>query len=178
MIEPDIPKINDEIAGKFQKIKASLDTSCSAVELFETLLEKIMAEFGIPFIWLSLIRLPETAGLQKTLEASALLRDRLNVIDLTLFLEVIPNTSSPLLMNGDLRPFFRLMPHNRKYFIRSLAVSPITLHGRLIGSLNHGDSSPTRYEPGMDSTLLMHLARSVSERLTCLLPRFPAMDHL
>ncbi len=73
MNEPDIPKINDEIARKFRKIKADLAARRSAVELFEALLAKIETEFGIPFVWLSLIRLPETAGLLKSLEASTLL---------------------------------------------------------------------------------------------------------
>ncbi len=170
MNQPDILTINDEIARKFRKITADIATRRSAVELFETLLGKIETEFGIPFVWLSLIRLPETAGLLNSLEASALLGDRLNSIDRTRFLEIIPAAASPLLVNGDLRPFFRLLPLNRKYFIRSLAVAPLTLHGGLIGSMNHGDASPARYEPGMDTTLLMHLARSVSDHLTHLLP--------
>jgi uncharacterized protein YigA (DUF484 family) len=170
MNETDIPTINDEIARKFRKIKVGLTASQSAVELFEALLARIETEFGIPFVWLSLIRLPETAGLLKSLEASALLCDRLNSIERTRFMEILPDAASPLLVSGDLRPFFRLLPQNQKYFIRSLAVSPITLHGRLIGSMNHGDASPTRYEPGMDTTLLKQLARSVSNRLARLLP--------
>jgi uncharacterized protein YigA (DUF484 family) len=170
MNEPDIPKINDEIARKFRKIKADLTSRQSAVALFEALFAEIETQFGIPFVWLSLIRLPETAGLLKSLEASALLCERLNSIEQARFLEIIPDATSTLLVNGDLQPFFRLLPRNRKYFIRSLAVSPITLHGRLIGSMNHGDTSSTRYKPGMDTTLLMQLARSVSDRLTRLLP--------
>lgn len=167
---PDIPKINEGIARKFRKIEADLSLRRSAVELFEALLADIQTEFSIPFVWLSLIRLPEMTGLRKSLEASPLLRDRLNVIDSALFLEVVPSVAPPLLVSGDLRPFFRLLPSNRKYFIRSIAVSPLTLHSRLIGSLNQGDSSLGRYEPGMDTTLLMHLAQSVSDRLSHLLP--------
>ena len=34
------------------------------------------------------------------------------------------------------------------------------------------DTSPACYEPGMDTTLLMHLSRSVSENLARLLPPF------
>ncbi|MEK7827893.1 MAG: hypothetical protein AAB299_09220, partial [Thermodesulfobacteriota bacterium] len=44
------------------------------------------------------------------------------------------------------------------------------LHGRLIGSLNNGDASPERYRPGMGTTLLDHLAATVSRRLSELLP--------
>ncbi len=170
MNEPDIMTINDEIARKFRKIEGDLRISRSAAGLFETLLARMGTEFGIPFVWLSFVRVPETAGLLTSLGRSPLLRDRLNSIEEARFLEVIPDAGPPLLVNGDLRPFFRLLPQNRKYLLRSLAVSPLTLHGRLIGSLNHGDSSPARYEPGMDTALLMRLARSVSASLAGLLP--------
>jgi uncharacterized protein YigA (DUF484 family) len=40
----------------------------------------------------------------------------------------------------------------------------------LIGSLNHGDASPDRYRPGMDTTLLNHLALTVSDQLSRLSP--------
>jgi uncharacterized protein YigA (DUF484 family) len=166
----DITTINDEIAHKFRKIEAGLSARRSAAELFEALFVGLETEFGIPFVWLSLIRLPETAGLRKSVEASAFLRDRLNSIDKTPFLEIVPDFAAPLLVSGDLRPFFRLLPCTRKYLIRSLAVSPITLRGTPIGSINHGDASPARYEPGMDTTLLRHLARSVSVSLAKLLP--------
>ncbi|MBA4424117.1 MAG: hypothetical protein C0390_13635 [Syntrophus sp. (in: bacteria)] len=171
---PDIPKINEGIARKFRKIEADLSLCGSAVELFEMLFVDIQTEFSIPFVWFSLIRLPETTGLRKSLEASPLLRHRLNLIENALFLEVIPDSAHPLLVNGDLRPFFRLLPPNRKYLIRSLAVSPFTLHGRLVGSLNQGDSSLGRYEPDMDTALLMHLAQSVSDSLSRLVP---SEDH-
>ncbi len=182
MSGPDIPKINEGIARKFLKIETDLGLRGSALELFEALLSDIQTDFGIPFVWLSLIRLTETSGLRKSLEASPLLRDRLNLIENALFLEIAPRVAPPLLAGGDLaggdlKPFFRLLPPNRKYFIRSIAVSPLTLHGRLIGSLNQGDSSPERYEPGMDTTLLMHLAQSVSDRLSALLPSQKRSRH-
>jgi uncharacterized protein YigA (DUF484 family) len=167
---PDIPTINEEITRKYRKIETHLALCRSAMELFEALLADIQTEFGIPFVWLSLIRIPSMTGLQKSLEASPLLQDRLNLIEKAPFIEVVPDGATPLLFSGDLRPFFRLLPHRRQYFIRSLAVSPLTLRGRLIGSLNQGDSSPEHYHPGMDTTLLMHLAQRVSDRLSHLLP--------
>jgi uncharacterized protein YigA (DUF484 family) len=166
----DIPKINEEIAQKFMKIEVNIAARRTAVDLFETLLSEIEAEFGIPFVWLSILRLPETTGLVNALATSDMLSERLNLLAEERFLEIIPAASCPLLVSGHLGPFFRLMPHNRKYFIRSLAVSPITVRGKLVGSVNHGDPSPSRYEPGMDTTLLTHLARCVSDRLSVILP--------
>jgi uncharacterized protein YigA (DUF484 family) len=166
----DIPQINDEIALKFGRIEADLSTGGGVVKFFERLFAKTETEFGVPYVWLSFIPKPETDILLKLLGESDLC-ERLNVIDTESFLKIIPNAAHPLLANGDLRPFFRLMPPNRKYFIRSLAVSPLTLHGRLIGSINYGDASPERYNQEMDATLLNHLARSVSEQLAHFFPR-------
>jgi uncharacterized protein YigA (DUF484 family) len=170
MNDPEILKINEEIAQKFRKVGEGLAGRRTAVELFETLLTAIGAEFCIPFVWLSVIRRPETADLLRELEQSELLHNQLNVIDEETFLEVTGGGTAPLLANGDLRPFYRLLPPNPKYFIRSLAVAPLFLHGLLVASLNHGDASPVRYQPGMDTALLGRLAGKVSEHLSRILP--------
>ena len=169
MNDPDILKMNDELARKFGKIEADLISCREIGELFERLLSESGETFGIPFVWLSILSDPETETLLRILNDSELLRNRLNVIEPSSFLEVCPDGPSSVIASGDLRPFFRLMPPNVKYFIRSLAVAPLALHGRPIGSLNHGDASPERYEPGMGTTLLDHLAATVSSRLSDLL---------
>jgi len=169
MNEADIPRINDEIACKFLKIEADLRIHRSARELLEGLITAIETEFAIPYVWLSILRVEEAAGLLKTLAASDFISDRLNIIEEEAFREVVPDSTTPLLACGDLRRLFRLLPPSKKYFIRSLAIAPLTFRGRLIGSLNHGDHSPGRYQPDMNTSLLQHLARTVSERLTLLL---------
>jgi len=52
-----------------------------------------------------------------------------------------------------------------------VAIAPVTLHTFPIGSLNHGDSSPLRYQPGMDTSLLAHMAAEVSALLSGILSR-------
>ena len=170
MNDPDIVKANDEIARKFRGIEADLAVCRGIGELFEKLILGSEEAFGVPFVWLSLLRRPETEAILKPLRKSDVLRDRINIIAPTPFLEIFPDVAHPLLASGDLRPFFRLMPPNVKYFLRSLAIAPLTRHDCLIGSLNHGDASPDRYRPGMDTNLLDHLARTVSEQLSRLLP--------
>jgi two-component system cell cycle response regulator len=170
MNEPDIRKTNDEIARKFGGIEADLAVCRGIGELFERLLWGSEEAFGVPFVWLSLLRSPETEALLNLLRESDILQDRINIIAPAPFLEILPDVANPLLASGDLRPFFRLMPPNVKYFLRSLAIAPLTRHGCLIGSLNHGDASPDRYRPGMETALLDHLARTVSEQISRLLP--------
>jgi uncharacterized protein YigA (DUF484 family) len=170
MNDPDILKANDAIARKFGGIEADLAVCRGTGELFERLLSGSGEAFGIPFVWLSILRSPETETLIRILNDSELLRNRLNVIEPPSFLEICADGPSSVIASGDLRPFFRLMPPNVKYFIRSLAVTPLSLQGVMIGSLNHGDASPERYRPGMDTALLDHLAATVSRRLSELLP--------
>jgi two-component system cell cycle response regulator len=170
MNDLDILKTNDEIARKFGGIEADLAVCRGIGELFERLLSGSEEAFGVPFVWLSLLRRPETEALLNLLGKSDILRDRINIIAPAPFLEILPDVARPLLASGDLRPFFRLMPPNVKYFLRSLAIAPLTRHGVLIGSLNHGDASPDRYRPEMDTALLDHMARTVSEQLSRFLP--------
>lgn len=175
---PDIRKTNEEIARKFGEIEADLALCTEIGELFEQLLLGSEEAFGVPFVWLSLLRKKETEALSGLLAESDILRDRINIIDPAPFHEILPDAAHPLLASGDLRPFFRLMPPNVKYFLRSLAIAPLTCDGRLIGSLNHGDASPDRYDSGMETALLDHLAKMVSEHLSRLLPPGDPLDLL
>jgi hypothetical protein len=101
----------------------------------------------------------EVADLIKMLESSKALKERLNVIDKDAFLNLIANETQPILISGDLKPYYQILPQGQMYFIRSLAIAPLTLDGEIIGSLNQADLSRLRYRPGMD-TRLYGLAQS------------------
>jgi uncharacterized protein YigA (DUF484 family) len=160
---------NQEIADKFARIEAELPLFSELKELFEKLLLRLQEEFFIPFVWLSIINLPDAGGLAQSLAESEILIDRLNIIDETPFLELASQGEMPVLANKDLHPFYRLFPKNKKFFIKSIAVAPIMFDGRIIGSINYGDAANMRYEPDMDTSLLRHLAGAVSSCLTGLL---------
>jgi len=164
---------NNEIAEKFYAIEQSLASFTDARDLFEKLVPRLHVEFSIPFVWISIIRRPETSHLIRLLESSALLKDHLNLIDEAVFLGLAADVK-PVLANRDLRPFYRLFPKEKKYFIKSIAVVPIALNGRIIGSINHGDASHTRYEPDLDTSLLERLSGSLSSCLSRLIPPDPA----
>lgn len=161
---------NDEIARKFRGIEKDLMVCREIGELVAELLSGSEAAFGVPFVWLSLLAGPETEALLALMEKDGL-RDRVNILSAASFLEIVPDDGHTLLASGDLKPFFRLLPPQIKYLIRSLAVAPLFRSGCLVGSLNHGDTSAARYRPGMDTALLDHLARTVSERIEQLLPQ-------
>jgi GAF domain-containing protein len=171
----ELKRKNQEIAEKFQEIEEKLSSAGDPVGLFEGWMSGMAEAFGIPFLWISLIQNPENEPLIKVLKSSAILGERLNVVDGTVFAALAPNGVAPVLATGELRPFYRLLPRN-KYFIRSLAVAPITLHGRVVGTLNHGDSSPARYAPEMDTSLLQGLASRLSSRLSLLLKEYAPLS--
>lgn len=153
---------NEEIAKKFFEIEVSILSILDFEGLLERLLSEIREKFGIPCVWISLIEKSEISDLVQTLAFSKDLKERLNLIDRKTFLRLTDNRTTPLLLNGDLHPFHPMLPKGQLNFIRSLAVSPITLHGEIIGSLNQADFSPLRYRPGMDTQLLEQLAVKVS----------------
>lgn len=153
---------NEDISQRFFEVEVSILSTLNFRDFFERLLTEIKEKFDIPYVWLSLIDENDVVPLIGELASSNIIRERLSIIERKLFTEVTGNTEGPLLINEDLRPFYRMFPPNEKYLIRSLAILPITLNGEIIGSLNHGDPSAHRYVPGMDTALLERLAVKIS----------------
>jgi diguanylate cyclase (GGDEF)-like protein len=158
----EVLRINEEIGRTFFEIEVSILSILNFRDLFERLLTEIREKFGVPYVWMTMVKDSEISDLIETLEASKNLRERLNLLDRETFLGLIENRTTPLLVNGDLMPYYPLLPKGQMHFIRSLAVAPITFHGEIIGSLNQADLSPLRYRPGMDTRLLERLAVKVS----------------
>ena len=155
-------RINEETAQKFFEIEVSILSILNFKDLFERLLTEIKDKFGVPYVWISMIDQSEVSDLIKTLESSEILKERLNVVDKNTFMSLVENRTKPLLVSGDLKPYYQLLPQGQMYFIRSLALTPLALDGEIIGSLNQADLSRLRYRPGMDTRLLEQLAVKVS----------------
>jgi len=160
----DMLKINEEIARKFSEVETALESACSPAELLVILLRQMGTVFDIPYIWLTFVNRQGEEDMQSILAMPDYLREQVGGIDEESFDEILPRRI-PVLANENLRPFYKLFPQNRKYFLKSIAVVPLILRGRLIGSLNLGDASPERYSAGMDTSLLQQLADKISERL-------------
>ena len=155
-------RVNEEIAQRFFEIEISILSILNFKDLFEKLLTEIREKFGVPYVWISMIDKSEVSDLLQSLESSKILKERLNVVDKNTFLDLVENETKPILVSGDLKPYYQLLPQGQMYFIRSLAIAPITLDGEIIGSLNQADLSRLRYRPGMDTRLLERLAVKVS----------------
>ena len=155
-------KENDAITRKFNAIETRILSILNFKDLFEVLLSEIQDKFSIPYVWISLIEQSELSDLIKTLEASEALRERINTTTRETFEALVGTDMAPKLVNADLKPYFRLLPPKRKFFIKSLAMIPLSLDGKVIGSLNQADFSQKRYQPGIDTSLLEILAVKVS----------------
>lgn len=155
-------KQNEEITQKFHKVESEILSILNFRDFFEGLLTSIRDTFNIPYVWISLLQGTEVQELMADMDASDMLKEKTNIIDSRYFLELINNDMMPLLANDDLKPFYKLLPPNQKYLLKSIAIAPISLDGDIIGSLNQGDISPQRFEPGIDTSLLAQLAIKVS----------------
>lgn len=161
----DILRINTEIASRFGEVRKHIEKCNSITDLFETWYLKVGEVFSIPFLWITIFNEEITLSLRESLERSEILKDRINLIDRKCFEGLTGGQKGPILVNGDIRPYFVLLPR-QKYLLHSMALAPFEMNGEIMGSLNHGDSSPTRYSPEMDTTLLAAFVRDLSLRLT------------
>lgn len=153
---------NEKTTKKFQTVETEILSILNFKDLFEVLLTEIRQEFDVPYVWISMIRDSEVQNLIESLGKSEILKEHMNIVRRKPFMELIGDFKSPILVNTNLKPYFKLLPRNKKFFIKSLAVAPITLDGQIIGSLNQADSSPTRFQPGIDTSLLEQLSLKVS----------------
>jgi len=161
----DINSINTKIAISFGKIETGLLEATDIARLFEILFAGIEKEFEVPFVWLTLTDTVNNKPIIATIKSSDVLQDRLKVITPELFHEILPAGLKPVLVNKDLQPYYKLLPSDRKYFVKSLALVPFKMNDEIAGSWNNGDAYYDRYTPDMETNLLQNLSHSVSLRL-------------
>lgn len=159
-------KANEELTRRFTQLEWSLTSYQNRLNLFAGLLRQIQQEFDIPYVWFSLIDSPDLSELIGLMKLSPFLLERQNLIEKNAFTELVGPGTTPLLTNGNMRPYYVLLPPKVKYFMKSLCIAPISCRGKVIGSFNHADYCPYRYQQGMDFTLLEDLMRKISARLT------------
>jgi uncharacterized protein YigA (DUF484 family) len=162
----DIERINAKIAASFGKIETGLSEAKNIAGLFKILFAKIEKEFEIPYVWLTLTDTVNNKPIIAAIRSSDVLQDRLKVITPELFHEILPAGLRPVLANKNLQMYYKLLPSNRKYFVKSLALVPFKVNDEIAGSWNNGDACHDRYTPDMETNLLQNLAHSVSMRLT------------
>ena len=167
--EEHLKRINEIIAERFHKIEERVHAAQTVADLFEQLLDGIEKEFNIPFVWISLADHDDAAPLIEDVQKSDFLQNRFSVVSPELLDQILSGGQKPVLANKDLLPFYRLLPPSRKYFVKSIAVIPFVLNGRVAGTWNNGDADESRYHPDMKTDLIESLAGQISQKLTCLI---------
>jgi hypothetical protein len=162
----EIRRINLEISMKFSNIEVHISHAKSIAGLFEILFAAIEKEFAVPFVWLTLVDNEKAAPAITAVKSSGLLKDRLNVISPALLEHILPAGLQPVLVNKELQLYYKLLPPANKFFVKSLAIIPLSISGEVAGSWNNGDVLSDRYTPDMDTALLQKLGQKVSLRLT------------
>ncbi|MDY6791674.1 MAG: DUF484 family protein [Thermodesulfobacteriota bacterium] len=155
-------KLNDETTRKFFEIEKRILSILNYKDLFETLLDEIKKKFSMPYVWISLIDKSEVMRFIEHLESSEILKQNMNVVDKNTFLKLIGTNTTPILINDNLKAFAELIPRQDRYTIRSIAISPISFDGEIIGSLNQAHILPGHFKPGLDTSSLEQLAVKVS----------------
>ena len=153
---------NDEITRKFFEIEKRILSILNYKDLFEVLLGEIRNKFAMPCVWISIIENSDLSCFIQSLESSEILNKNINIIDKNTFFKLVGTKTTPLLINDNLKAFYRLIPRQDRYAIRSIAISPISLDGEIIGSLNQAHISPEHFKPGIDTSSLEQLAVKVS----------------
>ena len=164
--EDKLKQVNEEIARRFTSIKNKLNGASDIAGMLETLFDEVENEFQIPFVWLTLINENKNATVIEAVKSSDKLKTRLNLISRAVFDELLKEGVKPVLINNNLKPYYKLFPQSKKYFAKSMAIVPLCLNDEIIGSWNNGDVSPERYSPDMDTDILEHFAKLISNRLT------------
>ena len=162
-------KQNEDTARKFHEIEISILSILNFKDLCESLLTKISDKFNIPLVWLSIIEDNPISEYIKSIEDSAVLQSKTTFLPKNDFTKITGinispeiETILPLLTNSNMERFDQFCPVNLTKTIASLAIVPITIDGKLIGSLNFGDPGSERFEPGIDTSLLEQLGVKIS----------------
>ena len=158
----EISRRNAETTRKFFEIEKRILSILNYKDLFEVLLSEIKLKFNMPYVWISLIEKSEVMSFIEHLEGSEILKENMNVVDKITFLKLIGTNTTPILINDNLKAFYKLVPRQERYTIRSIAISPISFDGEIIGSLNQAHILPGHFKPGLDTSSLEQLAVKVS----------------
>ena len=153
---------NEQLAEKFHLLETRILGVLKFQDFFQVLLDQISEIFEVPYVWLSLIEDEDAAEPIRRMASSARLRTRLNQIDVDSFRKLFGRDDKPQLENEMLERYHPLLPEADRFHFRSLAMVPVTLDGKLVGSLNLADASASRYRPGYNTILLERLAVKVS----------------
>lgn len=164
-------KKNEEIARNLFAIEVSILNISSTKVFLELLLSSVLEKFSIRYGWYSFINSSHALPIINALKESSDLAGKWVALASVDYLEATKGAREPLMDNSDLERFYGMTPTDLRSAVRSMAVLPLLVDGRLAGSLNLGDSSAERYQADKEAFFLQQLSVKASLCLSAVVSR-------
>ncbi len=153
---------NQRSSQKFNEIENSILSILNFKDFFENLLTMIGEIFHVPYVWISIIEKSCLAQQVRAIHNSELLKSKTGFISLEKFRAITEGRVNSILDNRKIHQFKALNPSDAEFQIGSIAVTPITIDGKIVGSLNQGDINIHRFKPEIDTEFLDRLGLKIS----------------
>ncbi|MGO3345703.1 MAG: GGDEF domain-containing protein [Marinomonas sp.] len=154
---------NEKIALKFFEIERCILSIGRCDQFVSTLTKEVQKQFSVPYVWVNLINEAPLSHLIDTLEKKSDLKDRVLFTARHVMIDLIKSSHKTVLMNNDLVKCKSVIPTVYRNIISSVAISPLTIDGELVGLFCQADSNSSRYDPvTKDTFLLDQLAIKIS----------------
>lgn len=151
-------RTNEQIWSGFRQIEIDMIGGQTLGQVLTSLINGLLANFpNIDFVTI--------AHVDQSYELTRLLRDPEGnefrgfvPVDDNFVESLFNNSSKPVLGVFEESVRCTLFPDKHPEMIASIAVAPLVLHGRIIGSLNQASRDPGHFQEGKATDLLQHLA--------------------
>ena len=157
---------NEVIARNLFDIEVAIMNISKCADFFLILTKLVQEKFGIDHVWVALTETPTNAYLLGTLQEIEGELPVLHSVSMINFLQATQSVREPILVNADLKRYRSLIPKELKSSLGSMAILPMVVDGKIVGSLVLGDYAKDRYSPKKDSFFLQQLGVKVSISLS------------
>jgi diguanylate cyclase (GGDEF)-like protein len=146
---------NEEIARKFFEIERCILSIGRCDQFVSTLTKEVQKQFSVPYVWVNLINEAPLSHLIESLEKMPDLRDRVLFSRRRSMIDIIKSSNKTILVNTNLSRCWEIVPAVYRDIISSVAISPLTIDGELVGLFCQADSDSTRYDAATKDTFLL-----------------------
>ena len=146
---------NEQIARKFFEIERCILSIGRCDQFVSTLTKEVQKQFNVPYVWVNLINEAPLSHLMESLEKTPNLRDRVMFSRRSHMVDVIKSSAKTILVNDDISKCQAIIPAVYQGVVHSLAISPLTIDGALVGLFCQADATQERYDPKLKDTFLL-----------------------
>lgn len=156
-------RLNEEIARKLFELEVQILNISRFSDYFEKLLTLVKETFRVEHVWITLTDALVNRQILDALDDEVHQLTQIACLD---YHTITRSSREPLLVNQALSRYWPMMPVSVRREVASLAILPLVVDGKLLGSLNLGSASAGRYDPEKDNFFLRQLAVKASISLS------------